>query len=646
MMNKCMVGYYSRAIDSHIEALGHWYDKLPELINFDETDYSSDDETPATRSREIESNKLKCLALFLLANVSFINSIVDSSVFKALCISFFDKNYHLPYEPIFIFNYLIETFKPNLDYSDPFTTPLKRGEYIFRLLRYGLPRLIFFRALKTLKGSHDIITMKIWCEFFDTKDSLWKCVDFATPKFDMDVYKYKESSSYLEKLSKRNEEKKENDDKNDDRDLEVEMEFKKEYNNYLYIHRSNKMFVYRNLERPEAVCIVVFPKYTYRLSRMLQVREYPFESSRRIERLKESFSEKGPNTLKHRKLMRSPSRKVFILSCNIGGMVSEVTSKYLHKDLSYLRSSSFIKWFNDLLLRLNQRSIQSHMYGSLKNKDTNGNRDLTTSNIDILNANLLENVDSRFIKNLVSSFPIPTKKTHFVNHPIYVLKSQANMTLQIKRACILKKGSLPVSSFDDELVYLKSDVEEMKTRFGWFKENRQVKPDSEPVLLHTEFRNKKFEYYSMDQTEPLKQDNIDELDSFTVNLSGKRYVPENSVYIRSKHYEHLETICHKHKIFFKRAYSSLHYEDGSLKPKIDGILIRSDQLESFLGIYDEEVNYIVHGQLDDEVAKSCKFWKNVFKTLLNSPPVNKAESVATLKKNIQQHTSTFLNQLI
>ncbi|UKK00261.2 hypothetical protein MACK_000331 [Theileria orientalis] len=616
-------GPHSNGIDLHIEALKQWDENLSELINIDESNFSSDDETPVTSSREIESNKSKCLALFLVANISFINSIVDSDIFKALCISFFDKNYHLPYEPIFIFTYLIEIFKPNLDYPDPFTTPLKRGE-----------------ALKTLKGTHDIISMRIWCEFFDTKDRLWKCVDFSIPKFDKDVYKYNESSSYLETLSKNNEEKNQNDNNNSDRDIEVEMEFQKEHKDYLYIHRNNKMFIYRNLHKPEAVSIVVFPKYTYRLSRMLQVREYPFESLRKIERLKESFLETGPNPMKQRKLMRNPPRNIFILSCNIGGMVSEVTSKYVQKDLSYLRKSSFIKWFNSLLMDLNRKRIQSHIYINNKNRDSNGNIDMGTSNIDILNANLLENVDSKFINNLVNSFPIPNKKTHFINHPLYVLKSQ------IKKNYVLKNDSVPVSSFGDDLVYLKSDVVEVKTRFGWFKENRQVKQDSKPVVLYSEMRNKKFEYYTKDQTEPLKQDNIDELDSFTVNLSGKRYVPENSVYIRSKQYSHLEDICHKHKIYFKRVYSSLHYEDGSLKPKIDGILIRYDQLEPFMKLYDEEVEYIVHGHLDEEVAKSCKFWKHVFKTLLNSPPVNKVESATTVKKSIQQHTSKFLNQLI
>ncbi|UKJ87847.2 hypothetical protein MACJ_000287 [Theileria orientalis] len=637
-----MVGSYSQAIDLHIEALRQWDENLYRLINAGEIDYSSDDETPVTSSRQIESNKTKCLALFLLANISFINSIVDSSIFKALCISFFDKNYHLPYEPVFIFTYLIETFRPNLDFPDPFTTPLKRGE-----------------ALKTLKGSHEIISMRIWCEFFDTKDRLWKCVDFSVPKFDKDVYKYNESLSYLEKLSKKNEEKHGNDaidgssvgttkvDVVDgsttdfkDREIPIEMEFQKEHNNYLYIHRSNKMFIYRNLDKPEVVSIVVFPKYTYMLSRMLSVREYPFETLRRIERLKESILDTGQSSTKQRKLLKRPPRNVFILSCNIGGMVSEVTYKYIQKDLSYLRTTSFIKWFNSLLMDLNRKRIQSHMYINNKNRDSKLNTHLSTTNIDIINANLLENVDSKFINNLVNSFPVPNKKSHFINHPIYVLKSQ------IKRNFVLKNDSVPVSSFGDELVYLKTDVAEVKTRFGWFKENRQVKPDSKPVVLYNEIRNKKFEYYTKDQTEPLKQDNIDELDNFTVNLSGKRYVPENSVYIRSKQYSHLEDICHKHKLFFKRAYSSLHYEDGSLKPKIDGILIRSDKLESFLKLYDEEVEYIVHGQLDEEVTKSWKFWKNVFKTLLNSPPVNKVESVTTVKKSIQQHTSKFLNQLI
>ncbi|EAN33610.2 Rad4 beta-hairpin domain 1 family protein [Theileria parva strain Muguga] len=652
----------SDGFDLHIQALEEWYKNLSSESKSDLSliKYKDLPKDKEKYYKTIESYKEKCLALCLVGNVSFINSVIDSPLFKGLCISFFDKYYKDKYEPLLIFKFLISKLKPTVEHSYIKITPLKKGEYYFKLLR----------AFQTFKAHFDLMTMifvcicrnngicsrivckypsnfnlqfiknkGVWCEFFDTKERFWKYVDFSGPKFDISTYSYSDSPKSEDKSDLNRATKKlrtENVNRNSngvskDREISFENNSETSYKGYLYIQRGRKMFIYNMNNKLEVKAIVVFPSYNYKISRMLRVKDFPFELVNAAHSLKVSIiNNKNYGTI-------GLNKNLFILSCNICGIVSEITPKYVQECLLYQRRSSFIEWFDEFLLSLNQRRIR-RLTSSFDKSGFDSFNLAERLDIHVINANMLERVDAKLINILKKTYPIPRSKVHFTNHPIYVLKSQ------IKKNFILKENSVPITSFGDDSVYLKENLVEIKTKLGWHKENRRVISGSNPVHT-THSRHKVSEYYSIDQTEELKQEHIDQIDRFTINLTGNRHVPENSVYIKSEYYENLENICKRNKIFFKRAFSSFHYEDGSVKAKINGVLIRASDLQSFLKLYDEYIESISENELYEELENSRKFWKNVFKTLLNTPPVNKPKTHRDLRTKINSETDKFLNQL-
>eukprot|EP00375_Theileria_parva_P003212 XP_765893.1 hypothetical protein [Theileria parva strain Muguga] len=501
----------SDGFDLHIQALEEWYKNLSSESKSDLSliKYKDLPKDKEKYYKTIESYKEKCLALCLVGNVSFINSVIDSPLFK-----------------------------PTVEHSYIKITPLKKGEYYFKLLR----------AFQTFKAHFDLMTMGVWCEFFDTKERFWKYVDFSGPKFDISTYSYSDSPKSEDKSDLNRATKKlrtENVNRNSngvskDREISFENNSETSYKGYLYIQRGRKMFIYNMNNKLEVKAIVVFPSYNYKISRMLRVKDFPFELVNAAHSLKVSIiNNKNYGTI-------GLNKNLFILSCNICGIVSEITPKYVQECLLYQRRSSFIEWFDEFLLSLNQRRIR-RLTSSFDKSGFDSFNLAERLDIHVINANMLERVDAKLINILKKTYPIPRSKVHFTNHPIYVLKSQ------IKKNFILKENSVPITSFGDDSVYLKENLVEIKTKLGWHKENRRVISGSNPV--HT-------------------------------THSRHRHVPENSVYIKSEYYENLENICKRNKIFFKRAFSSFHYEDGSVKAKINGVLIRASDLQSFLKLYD------------------------------------------------------------
>ncbi|XP_955217.1 uncharacterized protein TA05020 [Theileria annulata] len=621
--------------DLHIQALEEWYKILTKGLKGDISPIKHKDlpKNKEKYNKTIESYKEKCLALCFVVNVSFINSVTESALFKSLCVSFFDKYYNDQYEPFLIFKFLTSNFKPTVEYSYIKMSSLKKGEYLFRLLRYYQNQIYYFRALQKFKAHYDIITMGIWCEFFDTKDRFWKYVDFSEPKFDNSAYSYSGSprsndKSYLSRPVKKLKDKNVNSNiLSNDREIPFENNSESSYKGYLYIQRGRKMFIYSKNNRLEVKAIVLFPEYNYKTSRMLYVKEFPFELVNTAHSLKVSIANSNSG-------VTGSDKNLFILSCNICGIVSEITPKYVQECLLYQRKRSFIQWFEQFLQSINQRRI-SGLTSSFDKSGLNALNLAERLDVHLINANMLEKVDAKLIKTLTKTYPLPTKKAHFTNHPIYVLKSQ------IKKG-VLSEGP-PLTTFGNDLVYLRESLVEIKTKLGWYKENRRVIPDSKPIRT-TESTHKIYEYYSFDQTEELKQEHIDEIDKFTINLSGNRHVPKNSVYIKSEYYENLEKILKRNRIFFKRAFSSLRYEGGTLKPKIDGVLISPSGLESFLKLYNEYVELISKNELFEDL-EIAKFWKTVFKRLLNAPPVNKPQRYYAICSKINAETDEFLNQL-
>ncbi|OII73048.1 Rad4-related protein [Cryptosporidium ubiquitum] len=195
---------------------------------------------------------------------------------------------------------------------------------------------------------------------------------------------------------------------------------------------------------------------------------------------------------------------------------------------------------------------------------------------------------------------IPISKTSFKNHPKYAIISCLN-SLEI----VHPKEPI-VGYFQGEPIYLRENVQTLKTRTQWDQEQREIKIDQQPIKIIFKKKNGndslkgkiKLEYFAEFQTQikPLVELNhLDKIprDNFkSIDISIKGNIPDSCVHIKdsceglknnkfiyiSRYFstwktENIIDIIKRSNIDYARAFVGYDYKNGS-KPKYDGIIIK------------------------------------------------------------------------
>ncbi|AFZ80224.1 hypothetical protein BEWA_030770 [Theileria equi strain WA] len=481
-----------------------------------------------------------------------------------------------------------------------------------------------------------IQNVNIWSEVFIPGESLWKHVDFIGPRFYDKTFKVHPIKTL-------------HYDNNESQIVVEEKDKKYTYKGFIFVEKGNKIFVYT--EKVKVVLIIVFPstKFKYGFNKLLYIRQYPFEAEQDRKLIVKNFS--SISDLSEHSPVKSVSPKtgggLYIFSSNILGIIADITPKYCKRwhEVLARREQKVQEWFKEVIKLRNDGRMLLHTEYIPK--------------ITVLNASIVEKADEKFIRGLIKQLPLPNSKMQFIKNPLYILKSQ------IPKNKILKGDGTPVAEFKGQEVYLRDDLEDIKTSFGWHKCNRKVIEGSKPVMIR-HMANKftggmDSHYFAESQTILIGQIELNDQAIGTgfskVDLTGDRFVFKDHVYIKGKHLKHLEYVAKNIDIQYKRAFSSYYYKKGTPSTNIDGIVIAQDKLDTFLSSYNgclihtynivvpDYINSVVLKEIESERNTYRGFWRNFFLTLLNKPPSQASKSYRDIKNQLKTNVEDFIINL-
>ncbi|GIX66065.1 DNA repair protein RAD4 [Babesia caballi] len=441
-------------------------------------------------------------------------------------------------------------------------------------------------------------------EAFDTDVGAWKRADFTRMVYDGVAYGARSSAKPLNRES----------------EARYALPESCEHRGRLYVHRQNKLFVYNLGEELSVAAIVVFSKpVTGRV--VLNVAEFPFEEEEFRLRLVQSKQKPGAK--------EPPREYAYVFGCNRLGWLSELTPKYVERynDICVKRGQPLQDWITETLELLNDRLRSLPGIGIVS---------------------LLERAEAKWMDARISNDPLPASKNKLKNHPIYVLASQ------IGNNRIKKSGAAPIAYLKGEEVFLRSDLEELKTRGGWRKVNRRVLDDAQPITARRAYDKRTRMHvvaslFSESQTELVPQaeaadGGIPTTQYDNVDATGKRFIPQGTIYLRSKRPELLFRAARALGISHKRAFSSYQKVDA-FKPEIDGVVVRKGDLPALLTRYEELAAEATEREFEAHKESYRNFWRSVFKTLLADPPSVAQEHHRSIRRKLNDQVTSFLNRL-
>ncbi|CDR95760.1 DNA REPAIR XP-C / RAD4 domain containing protein,putative [Babesia bigemina] len=538
---------------------------------------------------------------------------------QALVFSYFENFYSGPAEPLAIFKHIQEHFSilPELRTD---TTRNGRGKVLLRLLR----------CLHLHKGSSDTLTLLYVCacrcygvsarlveavhgpangvlllaESFDPDSGSWKRVDFSRLKYGGVAYDPTKSAKPC----------------NREKAVEYAPSESSEYGGRLYVQRDNKLFVYKR--EPDLRVVAILVSRSRRPSQaVLNVSEFRFEEEEFRQRLVRDKQKPGAKDARQ--------EFHYVFGCNKYGWLSEITPKYVERynDVCVKRGKELQAWLVQTIERLNE-PVKSVSGAGI--------------------VSMLERAESKWMETRVSNDPLPDSKARLKNHPVYVLASQ------IGSNHILKKDATPIAFLKGEEVYLRCDLEALKTRGAWRKANRRVLDDVQPITTRKTYnRNTRMHVntslFSESQTELIPQEvatdgSIPTTEYDNVDVTGQRFVPQGTIYLRTKRLDLLLRAANALQLHYKRAFSSYQKTD-TFKPEIDGIVIQKANLPALLQKYEELAMEAATKALEEKKESYRNFWRSVFKTMLADPPSVAQEHHNKIRRELNEHVTHFLNRV-
>ncbi|KAH7646891.1 DNA repair Rad4p, partial [Cryptosporidium bovis] len=304
----------------------------------------------------------------------------------------------------------------------------------------------------------------------------------------------------------------------------------------------------------------------------------------------------------------------WIVSVNKGGYLKETTSRYTSD------------W---------SQNIQSQMKNSNKiiidNLISNLNRINQNYDSRMLQLEILDDFELDSLKN--SNICIPKSKSAFKNHHKYAIISCLGSFE------IIHPKEPIIGYFQGEPIYPRENVQILKTKLQWERNQREIKPNQKPIKIvfkkntnNTDIVNsKRQEYFAEYQTQikPILELNYNDMiptDKYgCINVSVKGSIPDSCIHIkelteigdvddsRSRYYhswriESLLSIVKNKKVDYAKA--QVGYDRYNNKPKYDGFIIKKIDMEL--------IENLKNRQELANIAKIAGFiWNDIFQNLKN-----------------------------
>eukprot|EP00371_Babesia_bovis_P001841 XP_001610488.1 hypothetical protein [Babesia bovis T2Bo] len=438
-------------------------------------------------------------------------------------------------------------------------------------------------------------------EAFETTNGSWKSVDFSTMTYDGTKYDMLRTPKPLMPGAQ----------------VTCNERDECQHNNHLFVKRQNKLFIYKQQDELAIVTIVILRSQCAERV-ILNPVLFPFEAAElKVRLMQQTERKKQKGNIKD---------YIYVLGCNSKGWISELTPKHVER-YSPQRGKNINTWLIRTIELINHKLKGLPEIGLVS---------------------LLERAEQKWMQTRVNNDPFPQTKAKFKNHPTYILASQ------IGNNRVRKKDATPLGYVKGEEVYLLSDFEDIKSRSAWLKVNRRVLDDATPVttrrMYHKSHRmHMNTNLYQFSQTEPIPQVSMvdgtiptNEYDN--VDVTGEKFVPERTIYIKSKKSGLIFKTARSLNLYYKKAFSE-YQEVDTLKPEIDGIVIRRTDLSIFLRTYEELL--LNETKLEQEQKKESyrKLWRSAFKTMLSDPPSVAVQQHRKIRKVLGDSVTKFLNRL-
>jgi xeroderma pigmentosum group C-complementing protein len=184
----------------------------------------------------------------------------------------------------------------------------------------------------------------------------------------------------------------------------------------------------------------------------------------------------------------------YVVAYNKNLKIRDVTPRYTNRYFSKVYSKKFKndksleKWYNDLLNTL-----------SVKFNKENGMKNLK-----------IDDYEDKFMEEKLSIESFPDSIKDFQNHPKFILSSKIPTT-----KVYLNPDAKPVGFFKNDKVYLRDDLQILKSKNKWLREGRSVIEGSRPKKIVKNYimskrgqsdakDNAETELFTLDQTEIFK----------------------------------------------------------------------------------------------------------------------------------------------
>lgn len=340
----------------------------------------------------------------------------------------------------------------------------------------------------------------------------------------------------------------------------------------------------------------------------------------------------------------------WIISANEHGFLKETTSRYVSdwSQVSQAQLKNSNKQRIDFIISILNSS--SNKYSSR-----------------LLQLELLDDFEQE--KIIHENDSIPTSKASFKNHPKYAIISCLN-SLEI----VHPKEPI-VGFFQGEPIYPRENVQSLKTRSQWGKEQREIKKNQQPIKIIYKNNDSsdslkgrvKFEYFAEFQTQikPLLElNNLDNIpkDHFkSINISIKGNIPDSCVHIKDSSEdlknkdlyisrysstwktENIVDIIRRNGIDYARAFAGYDYKNGT-KPIYDGVIIKKKDVISLQSLKKRHelinINKIANFIWNDVLQRLKDFLKCLPQCTLSSNVLNNGCASDLFSKNDESLTRT------
>lgn len=128
------------------------------------------------------------------------------------------------------------------------------------------------------------------------------------------------------------------------------------------------------------------------------------------------------------------------------------------------RKHKFHKWLSELISNLQFKSLNGEKIGRYKT-----------------HIKFLHHLDDNLLANKINNIRDTNVKSWILNHPTFILESQVYKDFnQLTARQAIASDAKIAGTLNGEKIYYRKDILQLKTKMGWHREMRKLKPNQRP----------------------------------------------------------------------------------------------------------------------------------------------------------------------